>query len=58
MGLKLKIIAAEAPEHKRFVNRTLYVYIVDDQYADQKIYDIFTSAGISEFSILLKKADS
>ena len=45
LELKLKIIAAEAPEHKRFVNRTRYVYIVDDQYADQKIYDIFTSAG-------------
>lgn len=45
LELKLKIIAAEAPEHKRFVGRVLYVYIVDDQYADQKIYDIFTSAG-------------
>ena len=45
LELKLKITAAESPEHKRFVNRTLYVYIVDDQYADQKIYDIFSSAG-------------
>ena len=35
LELKLKITAAEAPEHKRFVGRVLYVYIVDDQYADQ-----------------------
>lgn len=43
LELKLKIIDAEAQEHKRFVGRSLYLYIIDDQYADQKIYDIFTA---------------
>ena len=43
LELKLKITAAEAEEHKRFVGRVLYFYLLDDQYADQKIYDIFTS---------------
>lgn len=30
-----------------YAGRKLWVYIVDDQYADQKIYDIFRSAGKS-----------
>lgn len=43
LEMKLKITAAEAPEHKRFVGRVLYYYLLDDQYVDQKIFDICTS---------------
>ena len=38
--LELEIIAPTD-----FAGRKLWVYIVDDEFADQKIYDIFRSAG-------------
>ena len=35
----------EVIQPTQYAGRKLWVYIVDDQYADQKIYDIFRSAG-------------
>lgn len=39
--IKLELNILDAPYDKR----KIWYYICDDQYADQKIYDIFTSAG-------------
>lgn len=45
LELKLKIVDAEDETNKKFKGRSLYYYIVDDQYADQKIYDVFSACG-------------
>lgn len=45
LELKLKIKDAEDEANKKFIGRSLFYYIVDDQYADQKIYDIFSACG-------------
>lgn len=39
--IKLELNILDAPYDKR----KLWYYITDDQYADQKFYDIFSSAG-------------
>ena len=44
LEIKLKIVDA-APEQKKFIGRTLFYYLIDDQYLDQKLYDMFTSCS-------------
>ena len=44
LELKLKIVGAE-PANQKFVGRTLFYYLLDDQYLDQKLYDLFTACS-------------
>ncbi len=46
LELKLKVVDASTDELKKFIGRTLYYYLLDDQYLDQKIYDVFTSCSV------------
>ena len=45
LEIKLKIVDA-APEQKKFIGRTLFYYLIDDQYLDQKLYDMFTACSM------------
>lgn len=44
-GKEMIELELEVIQPTQYAGRKLWVYIVDDQYADQKIYDIFKSAG-------------
>ena len=43
--LKLKIIDARDAANKKFVGRTMFYYIVNDQYVMNKISEVFESAA-------------